>query len=748
MRHRSLLSVPLAVLATLSALPAVASADQPSGRVEAHSEHTAQDIGGLRLTRAGHAVRATFDVALPAIGRGAGTDRVRLDVWDAAHRAKLASIDRDTRVPRSGDRDRVSVLITGSAARSLTEAGLGARGAALTRISVSSAHARQLDGDAAMDHTMLVVESGREAAQPLRRTTALAAGNSVDLAIRNDSSKGVALTTTPLTCVYDKGPSGDAYSNGNAERYAGSSNLSALNGLTVAGGGALTVRQYVENNARTAFWGGQQVNDTYGGTISAGAGQKVNDNADQYLRSPELRGLIAVAMQYYWGTGATQRLFPNAVADLPSGILPCDIARSLFAVAADQFARGNSGPTGPHAEATFNIAGDGKIEKRVDLTAQRLDLSVDPDHRDTLVVADSSRTSAGGFERWMEAKFPPGSQAASTRKLSDLQLPGSHDSGTAPLSVGMDWVRPNDRCSDANWVMDVGTGVSQSMAVTQNDMLRDQLDKGIRYLDMRVGWDGRSQGRSGQRFRAVHTIYSLSSLRSELQSIANWAGAHPNELVILDFNHLCTNGHGADFIEDLKSKDPVSGTSVCDRAYQTDPAQLTSTTLQQFRDSDRNIVVLIDKGDSASDVPTGTCGVMRESDKDDGSAAAGQVATSSLWPNEPGPAICEGAVPSRTVYDMALQATAKKITDYPSAKLDAYRTLSPTPLMITQTQLTLSSTSQIVGTVGCGLIGYQEPYASRYRKGVIAAWGKRANVIIGDAVNEDFVRDIVALNTA
>lgn len=95
--------------------------------------------------------------------------------------------------------------------------------------------------------------------------------------------------------------------------------------------------------------------------------------------------------------------------------------------------------------------------------------------------------------------------------LTEMTLPGTHDSGTyEPVSVfGMPWIQ------------------------TQNLSLLDQLNRGIRVLDLRIGQN--SPGDYIISHDKWHTKYSLSQA---LQEVKDFISATDKEIVILDFHRF------------------------------------------------------------------------------------------------------------------------------------------------------------------------------------------------------------------
>lgn len=69
-------------------------------------------------------------------------------------------------------------------------------------------------------------------------------------------------------------------------------------------------------------------------------------------------------------------------------------------------------------------------------------------------------------------------------------------------------------------------------SITQHDHIKDQLDGGVRYVDLRVA----TKPTSGHIY-FVHGLYG-SKIYQPLQEVAEWLSTHSNEIVIIDFQHF------------------------------------------------------------------------------------------------------------------------------------------------------------------------------------------------------------------
>jgi hypothetical protein len=123
------------------------------------------------------------------------------------------------------------------------------------------------------------------------------------------------------------------------------------------------------------------------------------------------------------------------------------------------------------------------------------------------------------------------------KPLRDLVIPGTHDSATYKIG-SFSTIAPKGDIPQ--WVDVVyaspfiGWGVKKiiaNWARAQDKSITQQLEAGIRYLDLRVvRW-------KDDKFYTCHSLYG-ESLSDVLNEIKIFTEAHPEEILILDFNHL------------------------------------------------------------------------------------------------------------------------------------------------------------------------------------------------------------------
>eukprot|EP00064_Thunnus_orientalis_P015097 superscaffoldBa00002737_g15146 len=71
-------------------------------------------------------------------------------------------------------------------------------------------------------------------------------------------------------------------------------------------------------------------------------------------------------------------------------------------------------------------------------------------------------------------------------------------------------------------------------ATTQQSVLSDQCDLGIRFLDLRIA----RKPAEGVKLFFAHGIYTLLTVKEALEELATWLDAHPKEIVIISCTHF------------------------------------------------------------------------------------------------------------------------------------------------------------------------------------------------------------------
>lgn len=88
----------------------------------------------------------------------------------------------------------------------------------------------------------------------------------------------------------------------------------------------------------------------------------------------------------------------------------------------------------------------------------------------------------------------------------------------------------------------VGQKFIVSWSVCQSTPFSEQLKEGIRYLDMRLAFDSKSND-----LWLVHGLLAIT-LRDALKDIRSFVASHPGEVVLIDFNHFYAMDRSQHFI--------------------------------------------------------------------------------------------------------------------------------------------------------------------------------------------------------
>jgi len=130
-------------------------------------------------------------------------------------------------------------------------------------------------------------------------------------------------------------------------------------------------------------------------------------------------------------------------------------------------------------------------------------------------------------------------EAIRGKHISEVVLPGSHDSGAYDLTddrspEAPDIVAVLERCQFVCGTCSCGLlDIVRGWSTAQGHTIPGQLQLGVRYLDLRVAWEQAT----GQ-LRLCHGLYARGALDETLVAIGAFLEAHRGEFLILDFNHM------------------------------------------------------------------------------------------------------------------------------------------------------------------------------------------------------------------
>ncbi|XP_075446716.1 PI-PLC X domain-containing protein 1 isoform X2 [Ascaphus truei] len=121
--------------------------------------------------------------------------------------------------------------------------------------------------------------------------------------------------------------------------------------------------------------------------------------------------------------------------------------------------------------------------------------------------------------------------------LYNLSIPGSHDT----MTYCLDKRSPVDPQSPKllqildQYVPCIARAIILKWSTTQELNIREQLDAGVRYLDLRIA---HRPGDSSPALYFVHGLFTSVTVEATLKEILNWLQAYPKEVLILACRHL------------------------------------------------------------------------------------------------------------------------------------------------------------------------------------------------------------------
>lgn len=128
--------------------------------------------------------------------------------------------------------------------------------------------------------------------------------------------------------------------------------------------------------------------------------------------------------------------------------------------------------------------------------------------------------------------------------LGQVALPGAHDAGTAAIN---DRSPTSPDASGAIEAVEVfTTALVANWARAQGASIDQQLRAGVRYFDLRIGIDDDGE------LRLMHSLFS-EPISAVIRAVREFSAAHPEEIIILDFQKLRGKSDSAMDAADLET---------------------------------------------------------------------------------------------------------------------------------------------------------------------------------------------------
>ena len=324
--------------------------------------------------------------------------------------------------------------------------------------------------------------------------------------------------------------------------------------------------------------------------------------------------------------------------------------------------------------------------------------------------------------------------------LSYLALPGAENAGTFNLDAQAVDTQPGSACTTLHTSAPL-TALKQALfSTTQDETIVRQLNQGIRWVDLRVGYNG--GGSPVSSWRVTQNLYSSWPLSEYLDEVANWAALHPKEAVVVDLSTICYDHDPSVTVEkglwanfDTPSTEGAGPSTIADMA--ADPssfgASLAGATLSQLGHAHHNVVVVIPATAKYSQVLSNEYHV-----KPVRSVPPGGVSHKANVIEHSDPSIAPTAIPEFSVANAGL-------TSFPTAGVPALGKLQGKGMYVSKLAYELGGASEkvqdAVTSSFVGLIasrGIFQGWMSGLWYGAysqtLATWGTRSNVVLGDGV--------------
>ncbi|KAK3103987.1 hypothetical protein FSP39_023435 [Pinctada imbricata] len=189
------------------------------------------------------------------------------------------------------------------------------------------------------------------------------------------------------------------------------------------------------------------------------------------------------------------------------------------------------------------------------------------------------------YENWM-GSLP---DSLHSLPLNHLAIPGSHDSASYSLNAKND-IAPDTSPEIQALISvmgDCGKEIIYRWSLCQNITITQQLNHGIRYLDLRV-----CSHKKKKTLNFIHGLYG-DEVKPVLNDINQFLDKHRKEIVLLDFNHFYCMDQ-SDHTELMDMIQDVFGSKLCPLL------DMESATLESLWENQLQVIVFY-QNDAAKD---------------------------------------------------------------------------------------------------------------------------------------------------
>lgn len=385
-------------------------------------------------------------------------------------------------------------------------------------------------------------------------------------------------------------------------------------------------------------------------------------------------------------------------------------------------------------------------------------------------ISETTSCAQGHPATWMGClvKADP---AFGRRPISGLAIPGSANAGTFNLDPDNFDTQAGSACTEyVPQDTSLGGTTLERWFETQNDSITEQLDLGVRFLDLQVAYNGDHSATQG--WHVVQSEYSELPLFDYLDQVAAWAHSHPSELVVVDLRNVCFDNRPDRAIDEglfasFATPSDVGGGSTTLAQVAFDPGtssrSLASDTIDQVvqqRGRGHNVVVLLPSGLKGSAVLSSKYHVQAVFTRGAGSSVAAskdlpvELADVEVTPTST--AMFAAANSQLASYPLTTTPKMGSLVGRGLYEADLAYNFDPsnqTALLAGFGGLILPYTPPVTtgvpGTLPAweaGLWNPTAPGALSFAQ-ILAGWGHRANVVLADGVEDaGFIPAVIGLN--
>ena len=349
--------------------------------------------------------------------------------------------------------------------------------------------------------------------------------------------------------------------------------------------------------------------------------------------------------------------------------------------------------------------------------------------------------------------------------LSGLALPGARNAGAYNLDPESFDTQRGSPCTSFT-PRDATLGPEFARwSQTQDETITEQLDQGIRFVDLQVAYNGNGSTQTG--WRVVESQYSDFPLYDYLDQIAIWAKAHPSEAVVVDLSRVCyDNGARGPLADGLwtafstPSNVEASRVTMAKVAYDPGPVgvPIADSTIDEIAKPGHNVVIL---------VPEKAVDVSLLTTKYHVHPVTVEPAHSGAAPSSPTKVEVEPAVARVAPLSISGFAAADAhLEDFPLSTRPALGTTVGKGLFVAQLAYSLTKAARaalfqrfggLITSASVSLRNHHTRLLSAWearlwsgnapRDGILAVWGHRANVVLADGVEYGrFIEVVIGLN--